>query len=177
MGYGNVSYEPFTSLQAHLKISEVEEVEGKFEDTPKQVQCEFTVLDYEESEEDNGEWIGWTFRDWFGFAVDKKSGDVGISKSKKAKLPALIKAALPNGEQLIEKGEFEPSMLMDAEIRSRVARSGKNEDGDHSRLKAETIMRKPKRPKHDADLEDIDVESLDIPEAPDYSSISKEEAS
>ena len=176
MAYGNVSYEPFTSLQAHLKISEVEEVDGKFEDTPKQVQCEFTVLDYEESEEDNGAWIGWKFRDWFGFAVDKKTDAVGISKSKKAKLPALIKAALPNGEQLIARGEFEPSMLMDAEIRSRVARSGKNEDGDHSRLKAETIMPKPKRPKQDADLEGVDIESLDMSEAPDFSHL-KEEAS
>jgi hypothetical protein len=35
MGYGSVSNEPFTSLQAHLRISEVEEVDGRFEDTPK----------------------------------------------------------------------------------------------------------------------------------------------
>jgi hypothetical protein len=176
MGYGNVSYEPFTSLQAHLKISEVEEVDGKFEDTPRQVQCEFTVLDYEESDDDNGAWIGWTFRDWFAFSVDKKTGDIGISKSPKAKLPNLIKSALPNGKQLIEKGEFETSMLAEAEIRSKVVRSGKNEDGDHSRLKAETIMGKPKRPKQDADLEGVDVESLDMSEAPDFSPL-KEEAS
>jgi hypothetical protein len=176
MGYGNVSYEPFTSLQAHLKISDVEEVDGKFEDTPKQVMCEFTVLGYEESEEDDGAWLGWKFRDWFGFSVDKKTGAIGISKSAKAKLPALIKGALPDGEQIIARGEFEPSMLMNSEIRSRVARSGKNEDGDHSRLKAETIMPKPKRPKQDADLEGIDVEGLDM-EPPDFSSIKGEQAS
>jgi len=176
MGYGSVSNEPFTSLQAHLRISEVEEVDGRFEDTPKQVQCEFTVLDYEESDNDNGAWIGWTFRDWFGFSVDKKTGAVGISRSTKAKLPNLIKSALPNGEQLIKRGEFEPSMLMDGEIRSKVVRSGKNEDGDHSRLKAETIMGKPKRPKQDADLEGVDIESLDMSEAPDFSHL-KEAAS
>jgi hypothetical protein len=177
MGYGAVTYEPFTSQQAHLKIIGVDEVDGKFEDTPRQVMCEFEVLGYEEQDDDNGEWIGWTFRDWFAFSVDKKTGTIGISQSPKAKLPALIKFALPNGKRLIEHGEFEPVMLMDAEIRSRVARSGKNEDGDHSRLKAETIMGKPKRPRQDADLEDVDVESLDMgdqPEAPDFSGIKEE---
>src|SRR5215217_1054066 len=143
MGYGAVSYEPFTSQQGHLRIVNVEEVDGAFEDTPKQLQVEFEVLDYEERDDDDGEWIGWTFRDWFGFSVDKKTGSIGISKSPKAKLPNLIKGALPNGKQLIERGEFEPSMLMDTEIRARVARSGKHEDGDHSRIKAETIMGKP----------------------------------
>jgi len=66
---------------------------------------------------------------------------------------------------------------MDHEIRSRVARSGKHEDGDHSRIKAESIMPKPRRsqPKQDADLEDVDVESLDM-EAPDFSDL-KDEAS
>jgi hypothetical protein len=67
-------------------------------------------------------------------------------------------------------------MLAEAEIRSKVVRSGKNEDGDHSRLKAETIMGKPKRPKQDADLEGVDIESLDMSEAPDVSHL-KEEAS
>jgi hypothetical protein len=44
------------------------------------------------------------------------------------------------------------------------------QDGDHSRLKAETIMGKPKRskgkPKKDADLEGIDIENLDMRQAP-----------
>jgi hypothetical protein len=177
MGYGSVSYDPFTSQQAHLKIIGVDEIDGKFEDTPLQAQVEFKVLDYEESDDDNGEWIGWTFRDWFGFTVEKKTGNVGISKSPKAKRPNLIKGALPNGEQVIKRGEFESSMLMDREVRSKVVRSGKNEDGDHSRLKAETIMGKPKRPKKDQDLEGVDVENLDIPEAPDFSNIEEEKAS
>jgi len=79
MGYGAVTFEPFTSQQAHLKIIDVEETDGKFEDTPKQVQVEFKVLDYEESEDDDREWVDWTFKDWFGFAVDKKTGTIGIS--------------------------------------------------------------------------------------------------
>jgi hypothetical protein len=172
MGYGAVEFTPFTSQQAHLKIIEVEETDGKFEDTPRQVQVDFKVLDYEESDDDNGEWINWEFREWFGFAVDKKTGKIGISQSPKAKLPNLIKATL--GKEFTSNGRFEPSMLMDQEIRSRVARSGKNEDGDHSRIKAETIMGKPKRPKQDADLEGVDVESLDMSEAPDFSNLGEE---
>lgn len=160
--YGSVSYEPFTSLQAHLKIVDVEETDGKFEDTPKQVQLEFEVLDYEESADDDGAWIGWTFRDWFGFSLDKKTGAIGISKSPKAKLPNLIKATV--GEKVIDRGEFDPPMLKDHEIRARVVRSGKNEDGDHSRIKGDSIMPKPKRPRQDRDLEGIDVESLEVPE-------------
>src|SRR5215216_4319962 len=173
MGYGAVTFEPFTSQQAHLKIIDVEETDGKFEDTPKQVQVEFKVLDYEESEDDGREWVDWTFKDWFGFAVDKKTGTIGISQSPKAKLPNLIRATL--GKEFTSNGRFEPSMLMDHEIRSRVAKSGKHEDGDHSRIKAESIMRSPRRPKQDADLEDVDVESLDM-EAPGFSDL-KDEAS
>jgi hypothetical protein len=170
MGYGNVSYEPFTSQQAHLRIIDVDETDGKFEETPKEVMCEFKVLNYEESEDDNGAWIGWTFRDWFGFVRDKKTGEIGISKSPKAKLPNVIKATV--GQEVIDRGEFESPMLMDHEIRAKVVRSGKNEDGDHSRIKAESIMPKPRRPKQDRDLEGIDVESLDdAPEAPDYSDL------
>jgi hypothetical protein len=66
---------------------------------------------------------------------------------------------------------------MDHEIRSRVARSGKHEDGDHSRIKAETIMPKPRRPKQDQDLEGIAVESLGMSEAPDFSNLKEEKAS
>src|SRR5215208_6750866 len=174
MGYGAVTYEPFVSQQAHLKIVAVEETEGKFEDTPKQVQVEFSVLDYEESD-DNGEWLDWNFRDWFGFAVDRKTGDIGISQSPKAKLPNLIKATL--GKEFTSNGKFEPDMLVGHEIRARVARSGKDESGDHSRIKAETIMQKPRRPKQDQDLEGIDVESLDMSEAPDFSNLEEEKAS
>jgi hypothetical protein len=175
MGYGAVTYEPFTSQQAHLKIIDVDETDGKFEDAPKQVQVAFEVLEYEESEDDNGEWIGWTFRDWFGLSVEKKTGNIGISQSPKAKLPNLIKATL--GKEFTSNGKFEPSMLMDHEIRARVARSGKDESGDHSRIKAETIMQKPRRPKQDQDLEGIDVESLDMSEAPDFSNLEEEKAS
>jgi hypothetical protein len=168
MGYGAVSYEPFTSMQAHLRITDVEEVEGKFEEAPLQVQCEFKVLDYEESEDDDGAWLDWTFRDWFAFSVDKKTGGIGISKSPKAKLPNLIKAVLPDGQQVIDRGEFESSMLMNGECRARVVRSGKNEDGDHSRIKADSLMPRPKRSKKDRDLEEVDVENLDIPEPPNW---------
>jgi hypothetical protein len=177
MGYGTVDFEPFTSQQAHLKIFEVEEVDGKFEDTPRQVRVEFEVLDYEESDDDDREWVGWKFTDWFGFSANKKTGDVGISKSPKAKLPNLIKAALPNGKQLIERGEFEPNMLLNAEVRARVARSGKNEDGEHSRLKAETIMGKPKPRKEVEAEEDKDFEGIDMSEAPDFSNLGEEKAS
>jgi hypothetical protein len=174
VAYGAVSYEPFTSLQAHLKIIDVEEVDGAFEDTPRQLRIEFKVLDYEESEDDGDTWINWTFRDWFGFSRDKKTGEIGISKSTKAKLPNLIKATL--GKEVIERGEFDPPMLMDHEIRARVARSGKHEDGDHSRVKSDSIMPKPKRPKQDRDLEDVDVENLDTDasEAPDFSDLEEE---
>jgi len=173
MGYGAITYEPFTSMQAHLKILTSEEVDGKFEDTPKQVMCEFEVLDYEESDEDDGKWIGHKFRDWLAFAVDKNTGKIGISKSTKAKLNRVITATL--GKEYTHNGDFEPNMLEGHEIRSRVARSGKDEDGNHSRIKAETVMPKPKRPKQDADLEDVDVESLDMSQAPDFSNL--EEAS
>jgi len=167
MGYGSVSYEPFTSMQAHLKIAEVEEVDGAFEDTPRQVKCEFEVLGYEESEDDGEEWVGWTFTDWFGFSVDKKTGDVGISKSAKAKLPNIIQAALhPDGQKVIDSGTFEPEMLKGKEVRARAVRSGKNEDGDHSRIKAESLMPKPRGSKlvpvavaaeaeEDADFKDL----------------------
>jgi hypothetical protein len=176
MGYGTIDYEPFVSKQAHLKITEIEEVDGKFEDTPLQLQCDFEVLDYEEADEDEGAWIGHTFRDWFGFSADK-NGNIGISGSYKAKLPCLIKSALPtNGKQLIDSGKFESNQILDGEIRSQVVRSGKNRDGNHSRLVAESIMPKPKRPKQDADLEGVDVESLDMSQAPDFSNL-KEEAS
>ena len=113
--------------------------------------------------------MGWTFRDWFAFSVDKKTGAIGISKSPKAKLPNLIKAALdPDGQKVIDNGTFEPGMLMDKEIRAKCVRSGKNEDGDHTRIKAESMMKKPKTSKKDRDLEDIDVENLDIPEPPNW---------
>jgi len=175
MGYGSVSYEPFTSLQAHLKVHEVEEVDGKFEDTPKQAKVEFKVLDYEEREDDDDASIGWTFSDWFGFSVDKKTGKIGVSKSKKSKLRGLIATTL--GEEVIDKGTFEPKMLMDCEIRAQVVRSGKNEDGDHSRVKSGTIMPKPKKKRGDseaadADLEGVDVENLDM-EPPDFSNLKK----
>ena len=172
MGYGAISYEPFTRQQAHLKIIDVEEVEGKFEDTPKQVQVEFEVLGYEESDDDDGEWISHTFREWFGFSVEKKTGNIGISQSPKAKLPNLIKVTL--GKEYTSNGKFEPSMLMDHEIRARVARSGKNEDGDHSRVKAETIMGKPKPRKEVEAEENKDFGDLDMSEAPDFSNLGEE---
>jgi hypothetical protein len=165
MGYGAIEYEPFVSMQAHLKITASEEVPGRFDDAPVQVQVDLEVLDYEESEDDGGKWIGHTFRDWLSFAVDKNTGKIGISKSKKAKLTRVIIATI--GEEYTHNGKFEPPMLSGHELRSRVARSGKDEDGNHSRLKAETVMPKPKRPKKDADLEGVDVESLDMSEAPD----------
>ena len=176
MGYGAIEYEPFTSIQAHLKIHEVEEVDGKFEDTPKQVKCEFEVLGYEESDDDDGAWIGHKFSDWFGFSVDKH-GNIGISKSPKAKLRNLINGTL--GLQVIDNATFEPNKLLNQEIRSQVVRSGKNQDGTHSRIKGETIMPKPKKKRgdsSDADLEGVDVESLDM-EPPDFFNLEGEKAS
>jgi hypothetical protein len=38
-------------------------------------------------------------------------------------------------------------------------------------------MQKPRRPKQDQDLEGIDVESLDMSEAPDFSNLEEEKAS
>jgi len=182
MGYGEVEYTPFTSMLATLEIIDAEEVDGKFEDTPKQVQVEIRVVDYEESEEDGGAWIEHTFRDWLAFSVDKTTGRIGISKSPKAKLRAVIRNTL--GEGVITRGEFEPEKLIGQLFRSRVVRSGKHEDGSNSRIKAETVGPPSKRPKKDADLEGVDAESLDMgrqqkadnPEAPDFSDL-KEEAS
>jgi hypothetical protein len=179
MAYGSVSYEPFTSMQAHLRIIGVEEVDGKFEETPKQAKVEFEVLDYEESDDNDGDDIGWSFTDWFGFSRDKKTGVIGISKSAKAKLPNLIKAALyPDGQKVIDNDAFEVEMLKGKEVRARVVRSGKNEDGDHSRIKAESIMPKPRATQRKAIQaeEDKDFEDLDMSEAPDFSNL-KEEAS
>jgi hypothetical protein len=172
MGYGAIEHEPFVSMQALLKIVGSEERDSKFEDTGKEVEAELKVLTYEEQDDDDGAYIGHQFRDWFGFKKDEKSGRIGVAKS--SKLGNLIKATL--GEEVIDRGTFEPKDLEGVRIRARVVRSGKNEDGNYSRIKWDSIMPPPKSKKSSEaeDLNGVDVESLDMgPGAPDFSDLGK----
>lgn len=172
MGYGAIEHEPFVSMQALLKIVGSEERVSKFEDTGKEVEAEIKVLTYEEQDDDDGAYIGHQFRDWFGFKKDEKSGRIGIAKS--SKLGNLIKATL--GEEVIDRGTFEPKDLEGVRIRAQVVRSGKNEDGNYSRIKWNSIM-PPPRSKNSSEAEDldgVDVENLDMgPDAPDFSDLGK----
>jgi hypothetical protein len=175
MGYGAIEHEPFVSLQALLKVVGSEERDSKFEDTGKEVELELKVLNYEESDDDEGAYIGHQFRDWFGFKKDERSGRIGVAKS--SKLGNLVKATL--GEEVIDNGTFEPKDLEGVRIRAQVVRSGKNEDGNYSRIKWNSIMPPRKGTsngkKPDADLEGIDVENLDMgPDAPDFSDLRQE---
>ena len=173
MGYGAIEHEPFVSMQALLKVVGSEERDSKFEDTGKEVEAELMVLSYEEQDDDDGAYIGHQFRDWFGFKKDEKSGRIGVAKS--SKLGHLIKATL--GEEVIDRGTFEPKNLEGAGIRARVVRSGKNEDGNYSRIKWNSIMPPPKSRKANEDLDSVDVETLKMDsEPPDYSDL-REEAS
>jgi hypothetical protein len=55
-------------------------------------------------------------------------------------------------------------------------RSGKNEGGNYSRIKWDSIMPPPKSKKSSEaeDLDGVDVESLDMrPDAPDFSDLGK----
>jgi hypothetical protein len=170
MGYGAIEHEPFVSMQALLKIVGSEERDSKFEDTGKEVEAELKVLTYEEQDDDDGAYIGHQFRDWFGFKKDEKSGRIGVAKN--SKLGNLIKATL--GEGVIDGGTFEPKDLEGVRIRARVVRSGKNEDGNYSRIKWDSIMPPPKSKKSNEDLDGVDVENLDMgPHAPDFSDLSE----
>ena len=172
MGYGAIEHEPFVSMQALLKIVGSEERVSKFEDSGKEVEAEIKVLTYEEQDDDDGAYIGHQFRDWFGFKKDEKSGRIGIARS--SKLGNLIKATL--GEGAIDRGTFEPKDLEGVRIRAQVVRSGKNEDGNYSRIKWNSIMPPPKSKKSGEaeDLEGVDVENLDMgPDAPDFSDLGK----
>jgi hypothetical protein len=170
MGYGAIEHEPFVSMQALLKIVGSEERDSKFEDTGREVEAELMVLKYEDQDDDDGAYIGHQFRDWFGFKKDERSGRIGVAKN--SKLGNLIKATL--GEDVIDRGTFEPKHLEGSCIRARVVRSGKNEDGNYSRIKWDSIMPPAKSKKSNADLEGVDVENLDMgPDAPDFSDLSE----
>jgi len=166
MGYGAIEHEPFVSMQALLKIVGSEERDSKFEDTGKEVEAELKVLTYEEQDDDDGAYIGHQFRDWFGFKKDERSGRIGIAKN--SKLGNLIKATL--GEEVIDRGTFEVEDLEGVRIRARVVRSGKNEDGNYSRIKWDSIMPPPKSKQSNADLEGADVDDLPGIEALDVAS-------
>ena len=92
MGYGVIEHEAFVSMRALLKIVRAEEVEGQYEEKPVQAEVEFKVLNYEESDEDDGAYIGHQFRDWFAFKKDERTGQIGIGSG--TKLHNLIDAAL-----------------------------------------------------------------------------------
>jgi hypothetical protein len=166
MGYGAIEHEPFVSMQALLKIVGSEERDSKFEDTGKEVEAELKVLTYEEQDDDDGAYIGHQFRDWFGFKKDERSGRIGIAKN--SKLGNLIKATL--GEEVIDRGTFEVEDLEGVRIRARVVRSGKNEDGNYSRIKWDSIMPPPKSKQSNADPEGADVDDLPGIEALDVAS-------
>jgi hypothetical protein len=166
MGYGAIEHEPFVSMQALLKIVGSEERDSKFEDTGKEVEAELKVLTYEEQDDDDGAYIGHQFRDWFGFKKDERSGRIGVAKN--SKLGNLIKATL--GEEVIDRGTFEVEDLEGVRIRARVVRSGKNEDGNYSRIKWDSIMPPPKSKQSNADPEGADVDDLPGIEALDVAS-------
>jgi hypothetical protein len=141
MGYGAIEHDPFVSLQALIKIVDAEEQDGKFEETPLELKTELRVLTYEEQDEDDEAYIGHDFVYRFGFKKEQKSGRIGIVKS--SKLGNLIKATV--GEEVIDRGTFEAADLIGQKFRAQIVRSGKNEDGPHSRVKWNTMMPAPKR--------------------------------
>jgi hypothetical protein len=140
MGYGVIEHEAFVSMRALLKVVRADEVEGQYEEKPVQAEVEFKVLNYEESDEDDGAYIGHQFRDWFPFKKDEKSGQVGIGSG--SKLHNLIDAAL--GADAF-RTEFDVDDLLGKQIRAQVIRSGKNQDGKYSRVKWDNISPPPRK--------------------------------
>jgi hypothetical protein len=167
MSYGIIEPEAFTSMMALLKITNAEEAEGKFEDTPLQTAFEVEVLAYEEQAEDDGTRIGHKFQDWASFKKDTRTGRIGIANG--GKLWNLIAATL--GEGCIRRGEFYPEHLVDKQFRAQVVRSGKNFDGKYSRLKWDNIWQAPK-PKVRPEVPVVEEDGgfvEDEPEAPGFS--------
>jgi|SRR5829696_7765795 len=169
MSYGIIEPEAFTSMMALLRITSAEEVEGKFEDTPRQTAVEVEVLSYQEQDEDDAARIGHMFQDWASFRKDTRTGRIGIAYG--GKLWNLIAATL--GEECARRGEFSPEQLVGKEFRAQVVGSGQNFDGKYSRLKWDNIWKAPQpkaRPKVSRVEEDSSyAEGEDEP--PDFSGL------
>jgi hypothetical protein len=168
MGYGMIEHDAFESMMAVLEIVDAADVEGKFDDTPRQVEAEHEVVSYIEDDEGD-DFIGHQFRDWYAFKRNKKTGKVGIGPN--TKLHNLIRATLPEG--YLEKKEFDPADLVGKRFRAQVYVP---EGSKYSRIKWDNIGALPpkRRPKatpaapieydDDKDLEGTGIEALDVPE-------------
>src|ERR671911_382078 len=108
MSYGIIEPEAFTSMMALLRITSAEEVEGKFEDTPRQTAVEVEVLSYEEQDEDDAARIGHKFQDWASFKKTTRPGRIGTPCG--GNLWNLT--APPWGEGCARRGEFSPEDLV-----------------------------------------------------------------
>jgi len=161
MGYGVIEHEAFVSMRALLKIVRAEEVEGHYEEKPVQAEVEFKVLNYEESDEDDGAYIDHQFRDWFAFKKDEKTGQIGIGSG--TKLHNLIDAAL--GADAF-RTEFDVEDLVGKQIRAQVIRSGKNQDGKYSRVKWDNISPPPRKRESKAARESKDDGGADVDDLP-----------
>ena len=123
MGRQYVEHEAFESMRALLEILESEDYAGKNTKTGEafeKVNLELRVVDYEESDEDEGEWIGATFSDGAYYKEDR-AGNFGVPPA--GKLPNYIKSS--KGEEYfdeIKKGlrQFEPEDLIKGRVRAQV---------------------------------------------------------
>ena len=76
VGRGFVEHEPFTSIRALLEITAAEDDFGEYKgERQEKVQAELKVIEYEESDEREGD----TFRDWFPYKAGKNAAGTRLA--------------------------------------------------------------------------------------------------
>ena len=120
-----------------LEIIDAEDTEGEYRgEHQEKVQIEHQVVEYEESDEREGD----EFRDWYPYKQGRASnGEVVFGVQDGTKLANLIKAT--KGDKYLEavlsgKKEFDPSDLVGTRFYAMVEES---ENGKYSRVAWKTI--------------------------------------
>jgi len=137
VGRGFVEHEPFTSIRALLEITAAEDDFGEYKgERQEKVQAELKVIEYEESDEREGD----TFRDWFPYKAGKNAaGEAVFGIKENSKLGNLVRSC--KNESYLQsirtgKSDFDPADLIGRRFYAQVEES---QNGKYSRIAWKTI--------------------------------------